>query len=165
MIPLRKLGHHDYLAGWICPLEAAQVAAMEMLDEQHQRLPQPSSDTNIYSAGSINSHNVIIVGLPRTGNCPAAIAISQMKMTFPNLTYCLLVGIGGGVPVKTAHGMVRLGHVVVSEPTGIHSGVVQYDHGKATTGHFETHRFPCTSTNSPPERCPRGSSAASTDES
>ncbi|KAL5592635.1 hypothetical protein FOBRF1_013661 [Fusarium oxysporum] len=110
---------------------------MEMLDEEHQPLPQLRSDTNIYNLGSINSHNVVIAGLPKAGNCLAATVITQMKMTFPNLKYGLLVGIGGGVPVKTDHGMVRLGHVVVSEPTGIHSGAVQYDHGKARAGEFE----------------------------
>jgi nucleoside phosphorylase len=64
-----------------------------------------------------------------------------MRSTFPNLKYALLVGIGGGVPVQTESGMIRLGHVVVSEPTGIHSGVIQYDHGKAKTGLFERKGF------------------------
>jgi nucleoside phosphorylase len=48
-----------------------------------------------------------------------------------------LVGIGGGVPAKTDNGMVRLGDVVVSKPTGVHSGAVQYDHGKAEVGQFK----------------------------
>jgi nucleoside phosphorylase len=57
-------------------------------------------------------------------------------MTFPNLRFGVLVGIGGGVPVKTDNGMIRLGDVVVSKPAGGHSGAVQYDHGKAETGQF-----------------------------
>ena len=136
-MPSRRLSHGDYRVGWICPLEVEQIAAMEMLDEEHETLPQPRSDTNIYNLGSINNHNVVIAGLPKSGNCLAATVITQMKIAFPNLRYGLLVGIGGGVPVKTDHGMVRLGHVVVSEPTGIHSGAVQYDHGKARVGEFE----------------------------
>jgi nucleoside phosphorylase len=118
-------------------LEVEQIAAMKMLDEEHQRLPQPSWDTNIYNLGSINNHNVVIVCLFQAGNCPAATVVTQMKMTFPTIKYALLVGIGGGVPVKTDCGMIRLGHVVVSEPTDIHSGVIQYDRGKAEAGHFE----------------------------
>ncbi|KAK4870406.1 hypothetical protein LT330_004754 [Penicillium expansum] len=114
---------------------------MEMLDEEHKPLPQPSVDTNVYNLGSINNHNVVIAGLPRAGNCPAATVVTQMKMTFPNIKYCLLVGIGGGVPVKTDSGMIRLGHVVVSEPTRTHSGAVQYDHGKAKAGRFERKGF------------------------
>jgi nucleoside phosphorylase len=112
-----------------------------MLDEKHQSLPQPSVDTNVYNLGSINNHNVVIAGLPKTGNCPAATVVTQMRMTFPNLRYGLLVGIGGGVPVQTDYGIVRLGHVVVSEPTDIHSGAVQYDHGKARAGQFERKGF------------------------
>ncbi|KAJ5955828.1 Disease resistance protein [Penicillium viridicatum] len=138
---LKCLGRDSYRVGWICPLEVEQIAAMEMLDEEHQPLPQPSGDTNIYNLGSINNHNVVIAGLPRAGNCSAATVVTQMKMTFPNLKYGLLVGIGGGVPTKTEFGMIRLGHVVVSEPTGIHSGAVQYDHGKANAGHFERKGF------------------------
>lgn len=136
-MPPKRLSHDDYRVGWICALEVEQVAAMEMLDEEHDSLPQPSSDTNFYNLGSINNHNVVIAGLPRAGNCHAATVVTQMKMTFPNLRYGLLVGIGGGVPVKTDHGMIRLGHVVVSEPTGIHSGAIQYDYGKARLGQFE----------------------------
>ncbi|KAJ5753069.1 Disease resistance protein [Penicillium odoratum] len=64
-----------------------------------------------------------------------------MRMTFPNIKYGLLVGIGGGVPTTTEHGMIRLGHVVVSEPTGVHSGAIQHDHGKAKSGHFERKGF------------------------
>jgi nucleoside phosphorylase len=60
-----------------------------------------------------------------------------MRISFPSLRYALLVGIGGGVPVETNHGKIRLGHVVVGIPTGIYPGVVQYDHGKFKTGLFE----------------------------
>ncbi|TQV95483.1 nb-arc and tpr domain-containing protein [Cordyceps javanica] len=136
-MPPKRFSRDDYKVAWICPLEVEEIAALEMLDEEHESLNVPSTDSNIYHLGAINSHNVVIIGLPRPGNCPAATVITQMKMTFPNLKYGLLVGIGGGVPVKTDRGMIRLGHVVVSEPTGTHSGAVQYDHGKAKTGEFE----------------------------
>ena len=136
-MPPKRLSRDSYRVGWICPLEVEQIAAMEMLDEEHEAVPPLSGDTNIYNLGSINDHNVVIAGLPRAGNCPAATVVTQMRMTFPNIKYALLVGIGGGVPVKTDRGMIRLGHVVVSEPTGTHSGAVQYDHGKAKEGHFE----------------------------
>ncbi|KAK7398280.1 hypothetical protein QQX98_012352 [Neonectria punicea] len=110
---------------------------MEMLDEEHEALPQKPADHNIYKLGSINSHNIVVAGLPQTGNCSAATVVAQMRITFPNLRYGLLVGIGGGVPIQTDSGMIRLGHIVVSKPTGIHSRAVQYDHGKAKEGHFE----------------------------
>jgi nucleoside phosphorylase len=136
-MPLRRLNHDAYRVGWICPLEVEQIAAMAMLDEGHEALPQKPADHNVYKLGSINNHNVVVAGLPQTGNCSAATVVTQMRMTFPNLRYGLLVGIGGGVPVPTDNPMIRLGHVVVSKQTGIHSGAIQFDHGKAKEGHFE----------------------------
>ncbi|KAF4881285.1 Nephrocystin-3 [Colletotrichum fructicola] len=133
----QKRSRDDYKVAWICPLEVEQIAAMEMLDEEHPALPKPPADHNVYSLGSINGHNVVIAGLHQPGNCPAATVVAQMRMTFPNLRFGLLVGIGGGVPVETDNGMIRLGHVVVSKPAGGHSGALQYDHGKARNGYFE----------------------------
>jgi nucleoside phosphorylase len=135
-MPLRKLRPDSYRVGWICPLEVDQIAAMEMLDEEHQSLEQSPVDHNVYKLGSINGHNVVIAGLHQTGNCPAATVITQMRMTFQKLRHGLLVGTGGGVPVETDDGMIRLGHVVVSKPSGGHSGVIQYDHGKSRDGLF-----------------------------
>ena len=133
----KKLAHDDYTVGWICPLEVEQIAALEMLDEEHERLPQPPTHHNVYNLGSIAGHNIVIAGLYQPGNNPAATVVTQMRTTFPNLRFGMLVGIGGGVPVKTDNGMIRLGDVVVSKPTGMHSGAVQYDHGKAKVGQFE----------------------------
>ncbi|KAF4924462.1 Kinesin light chain 3 [Colletotrichum fructicola] len=127
----------DYTVAWICPLAVERIAATKMLDERHTTLPQPQEDHNVYSLGTINGHNVVIASLHQPGNCPAAIVVTQMRTTFRKLKFGVLVGIGGGVPVETDSGMIRLGHVVVSEPAKGHSGALQYDHGKARDGHFE----------------------------
>jgi nucleoside phosphorylase len=119
-----ELTHDDYTVAWICPLEVEQIAATLMLDEEHPHLPQPQTDHNAYTLGSVNSHNVVVAGLPSAGNAPAATVVAQIASTFPKLRFGLLVGIGGGVPVKTDEGLVRLSHVVVSKPTGQHSGAV-----------------------------------------
>jgi nucleoside phosphorylase len=134
---MKKLKREDYAVGWICPLEVEQIAALQMLDEQHDRLPQPSTDHNVYNLGSIAGQNIVIAGLPQTGNNSAAAVVTQLRTTFPNVKFGLLVGIGGGVPTTTDSGTIRLGDVVVSKPAGLHSGVVQYDHGKARAGNFE----------------------------
>ncbi|KAK3615240.1 hypothetical protein LTR56_026715 [Elasticomyces elasticus] len=73
-----------------------------------------------------------------------------MKNNFHQLHFGLLVGIGRGVPTRTDAGLIRLGHVVVSEPTGQHSGAVQYDHAdgrrspkissRPTSGAYKAHR-------------------------
>jgi len=133
----KKLTHDNYTVGWICLLEVEQIAALEMLDEEHERLPQALSDHNVYNLGSIAKHNVVIARLHQPGNNPAATVVTQMRMTFPNLRFGLLVGIGGGVPVKTDNGIIRLRDVVVSKPVSEHSGAVQYDYGKAKASKFE----------------------------
>jgi nucleoside phosphorylase len=59
-----------------------------------------------------------------------------MHWTFPSLRFGLMVGIGGGVP-SYEHD-IRLGDVVVSQPTGSFGGVIQYDFGKTVQrGRFQ----------------------------
>ncbi len=140
--PPRKLSHSDYIIGWICPLEIGQVAAWEMLDEKHQTLPQSPEDCNSYILGSICGHNVVIARPDGPENYGARSSISMMRMTFSNVQFGLLVGIGGGVPVATEEGMIRLGHVVVSNPSGHNSGIIEHDLRKAKHGRLEpTARF------------------------
>jgi hypothetical protein len=78
----------------------------------------------------------VIAGLPSAGNAPVATVVTRMVSTFPKLRFGLLIGIGRGVPVETDEGTIRLSHVVVSKPTGQHSGAVQYNDGKAEAGEF-----------------------------
>jgi hypothetical protein len=51
----KMLQHEDYTVGWTCPLEVEQIAALEMLDEEHKRLPQQPADRNVYTLGSTHS--------------------------------------------------------------------------------------------------------------
>jgi hypothetical protein len=87
-----KLRHEDYTVGWICPLEVEQIAALEMLDKEHTVLPQPATDHNKYNLGSIGGHNVVIAGLPVIGNNSAVAVVTQMRTTFRELKFGLLVG-------------------------------------------------------------------------
>lgn len=137
----KRLTHYDYTIGWISPLEVDLIAALEMLDEKHGKLPQFPADPNVYHFGSIAGHNIIVVGLQRPGNSEAAIVTARMRITFPNIRLNLLVGIGGGVPVRTEQGMIRLGHIVVSKPVGQYSGTVQYERGKSEVGGFLRYGF------------------------
>lgn len=126
--------HNEYTVGWVCALPKEQTAATAMLDQRHSNLPKPANDSNTYTLGSIGNHNVVIACLPKghIGNSPAATVAAQMVSTFPSIRFCLMVGIGGGIPPK-----VRLGDVVVSTPVGSFPGVVQWDLGKAKDGGFE----------------------------
>ncbi|KAF4415301.1 Ankyrin repeat [Fusarium acutatum] len=123
--------HNDYHVGWVCALPTEQTAAIAMLDQRHAGLPKPSNDNNTYTLGSVGKHSVVIACLPKgkIGTVSAATVATSMISTFPSIKFCLMVGIGGGIPPK-----VRLGDVVVSTPVGAFPGVVQYDLGKAHQG-------------------------------
>ncbi|KAL4910451.1 hypothetical protein BDW74DRAFT_52028 [Aspergillus multicolor] len=126
--------HDDYTVGWVCALPLEMTAAMAMLDETHPQLPYPETDHNAYALGSVAGHNVVIACLPSGiyGTVSAATVVAQMVSTFPQTKFGLMVGIGGGAPSESND--IRLGDVVVSRPTGVYSGVVQYDLGKALQG-------------------------------
>ncbi|KAK4060353.1 hypothetical protein Trihar35433_10217 [Trichoderma harzianum] len=125
--------HDDYTIGWVCALPNEQTAAILMLDDRHEDLPNPTGDHNTYMLGSIGKHNVVIAGLPlgRVGNNTAATVATRMVSSFPNIRVGLMVGVGGGIPHKT-----RLGDVVISCPNGTEPGVVQWDMGKTEAGQF-----------------------------
>jgi nucleoside phosphorylase len=103
-----------------------------MLDEIHDDLPTLPLDNNIYTLGTMGSHNVVISCCPPGlyGTKSAATVAIQMISTFHSIRFRLMVGIGSGVPNKQAD--IRPGDVVVSIPTAYYGGVVQFDHGKTT---------------------------------
>ncbi|RKL33537.1 hypothetical protein BFJ72_g10053 [Fusarium proliferatum] len=119
-----------YTVAWICALHIEMAAARAMLDEEHDNCPRQANDTNSYVLGSIQNHNVVIACLPTAqyGTNNAASVLSHMRRTFPGLEIGLMVGIGGGVPLKAD---IRLGDIVV----GVR--VMQYDMGKTLSGGFQ----------------------------
>ena len=144
---LRCLRHEDYTVAWISALPLELAEAIRALDEEHHGLPQHALDSNVYTLGSIGGLNVVMACLPagQTGTNAAATVTTQMRSQFTSIRYCLLVGIGGGVPSPQSD--VRLGDVVVSQPHLDRGGVVQYDFGKSTPNGFERTGF----LNAPPE--------------
>lgn len=129
----RQLSYEDYTIGWVCALSLEQTAAIYMLDERHESLPNPAHDYNTYSLGKVGKHNVVIAGLPKgkADNNNAATVAAQMFSTFHNIRMTLMVGVGGGIPEKT-----QLGDVVISSPTDTCSGVIQWDKGKEDSSGF-----------------------------
>lgn len=125
--------HKDYTVAWICALPLEAAPAIALLDKTHPQLSQPAGDDNAYTLGEISGHNIVIAHLPSGvyGTTSAATVAAQMRSTFSSIRFGLMVGIGGGVP-STNHD-IRLGDVVVSMPTGVFGGVVQYDYGKTVT--------------------------------
>jgi len=98
-----------------------QIPALEMLDEEHKRLPQPPTDHNVYSLGSIGGHNVVIAGFYQQGNNPTAMVVTQMRITFPNPQIRSFDWYGRR-SARPIMGMIWLGDVVVSKPAGGHLG-------------------------------------------
>jgi nucleoside phosphorylase len=119
----------DYQIGIICALHTEAAAMIAMLDESHPTLSPQNDDPNDYTLGRIGIHNLVIACLPAgiIGNTPATTVASNMKRSFP-IKIGLMVGIGGGVPSKKID--IRLGDITVSQPTGSHGGVLQWDYGK-----------------------------------
>lgn len=128
------LSHDDYTVGWICALPLEMAAAKLMLDAIHPSLPCPPTDQNTYILGNIGDHNIVIASLPSGayGNVSAATGAMQLLSSFHSIRFGLMVGIGGGVPSSKAD--IRLGDIVVSQPTDTSGGVIQYDLGKALSG-------------------------------
>jgi nucleoside phosphorylase len=146
MSKLHQIPHNDYTVGWVCALPIELAAARRMLDETHKDQYRNAGDTNLYTLGRINGHNVVVVCLPygQIGTNSAAAVAAQMKSTFPSIEIGLMVGIGGGIPSKNQD--IRLGDVVVSRPGPMHGGVIQYDFGKTTECGFQRMGY----LNSPP---------------
>jgi nucleoside phosphorylase len=132
MADLPTLSHQEYTIGWISALPLELAAGQSMLDAEHDIPPHDPHDHNTYTFGRIGKHNVVMACLPAgaTGITSAAKVAMQMQHTFQRLEFGLMVGVGGGVPNEEHD--VRLGDVVVSQPTETHGGVIQYDLGKTT---------------------------------
>ena len=118
--------------GWICALPLELAAAQGMLEEEYdnKKIQKNPRDTNTYCLGRIGDANVVLTCLVSAGNNQAGSAAIHMRETFQNLSFILMVGIGGGVPNPDTGKDVRLGDIVVSMPSGLFGGVIKYDAGK-----------------------------------
>jgi hypothetical protein len=69
----------------------------------------------------------------------AAALASQVKKSFPNLWFRLLVGIVAGLPSLSCVPPrdIRLGHVLIGVGGGESAGIVSYGLGKETSTRFE----------------------------
>jgi nucleoside phosphorylase len=83
---------------------------------------------------NLNDHYILIAYLPNGvyGTVSAATVVSRMRLTLSRLKLRVMVGISGGVSLKSSD--IRLGDVVVSKPGRKHGGVIHYDYGKAVQG-------------------------------
>ncbi|KAJ5611872.1 hypothetical protein N7528_008977 [Penicillium herquei] len=139
---LESLKPEDYAVGIVCALPLELFAVRSLFDQTHPDLPLSTADTNHYVLGSMGRHKVVAACLPdgEYGTNSAADVAANLRRSFPSVKFCLLVGIGGGVPSSSND--IRLGDVVVSKPSSMGPGVVQYDMGKALeNGDFQQSGF------------------------
>ncbi|RYP46758.1 hypothetical protein DL768_007105 [Monosporascus sp. mg162] len=135
---MSELDPNSYNVAWIAPLEIEAQSALHMLDERHRgRFPMGRGDDYVFHAGSMRGHNVVIATLPagqEYGTGSAAALASQVRKSFPNLWFGLLVGVAAGLPnlSRTPPRDIRLGDVLVALPDGESAGLFAYDLGKAT---------------------------------
>jgi hypothetical protein len=86
------------------------------------------------------------------GTASAAATALPILSSFPQIRIGLLVGIGAGIARPGQGRDIRLGDIIVSQPDGRSGGVVQYDLGKAKSGHQRERRGLL---NSPPQVLPK----------
>ncbi|KAH9225991.1 hypothetical protein K456DRAFT_1775794 [Colletotrichum gloeosporioides 23] len=139
----------DYRVGWVCALPLEIAAAKGMLNQVHPNLAQQDpADHNSYILGQVQGHNIVITCLPagiyRTTT--AATVAKDLLQTFKSIQFSLIVRISGSIPSRKHN--IRLGDIVVSQPTGTGRGVIQYDQGKTVQdGEFQR----TGSLNTPPQ--------------
>lgn len=130
----KVLTSDSYEVAILCALDKELLAVRALFDEEHRDIPTPQQDSNHYALGRIGRHNTVTTCLPagEYGIGAASEVVPNMLRSFSKIEFCLLVGIGGGVP--SADHDIRLGDVVVSHPNGPHPAVLQYDMGKTLEG-------------------------------
>ncbi|EWG48630.1 hypothetical protein FVEG_08334 [Fusarium verticillioides 7600] len=143
--------HSAYTVGVICALPLELRAVRALFDTEHKEHTRLKGDSNTYALGTMGGHLIVAACLPsgEYGTNPAADVASNMARTYPEIEFCLLVGIGGGAPSPETD--IRLGDVVVSHPTSTSSGVIQYDRGKE----YQGNKFELTGSLHGPPRCLR----------
>lgn len=141
MAPTKKLRREDYRVACIRVIAEELAAMLPILDEKHLH---PSGidqrDVNHYIFGEIAGHNIVLNCVSRSGQGHISVAATDLRRSFSNIEFGLLIGIGGGVPSKTCD--IRLGDVVVNAQEGLSGGIIHHDQGKHFPDGFEQVDFP-----------------------
>jgi hypothetical protein len=129
------LPQEEYYVGWICALRSEMAVAIAMLDDRYPMVEtQDAQDHNNYALGRMHGHNAVIACLPARvyGIAPATAVVKVLKdmlRTLKSLRFELMFGIGGGIPCPEKNIDIRLGDVIISQPSGTSGGVIQYNRG------------------------------------
>ncbi|KAF9761861.1 hypothetical protein IL306_003650 [Fusarium sp. DS 682] len=125
-----------YTIAWIAPLEIEARAALCLFDKVHDGdFPLARGSDYVFNAGTVCGHHVVLATLPPGqpyGTGSAGALAGQVKMSFPNLWFGLLVGVAAGLPNLSISPPrdIRLGDVLVALPEGDSAGLIAYELGK-----------------------------------
>ncbi|KAK1572864.1 uncharacterized protein LY79DRAFT_39668, partial [Colletotrichum navitas] len=128
----RPASRDEFEVAIVCalPLEydAACLAFDEFWDNDGDVYGKAPNDPNIYTTGSIQSLNVVLVLLPGMRKVNAANTVSSLRSSYSGIRLAILTGICGAVPSQGNE--IILGDVIISKR------VVQYDFGRQRTGSY-----------------------------
>jgi nucleoside phosphorylase len=100
-------------------------------EDEGKKYGKAPGDPNVYTAGVIGQHNVVLAYMPGMGTTSAAAVAGSLRVSFPNIRLALVVGICGGMPYGADQQEIVLGDVIISQ------ALVQYDLGRQYPGGFK----------------------------
>lgn len=128
--PPRPKSREEFHIAIICALTLEADAVLEVFDhhwdegEDGQSFGKAYRDPNAYSTGVIGQHNVVLAHLPGMGKVAAGKIAASCRISYPNISLALVLGICGGAPFYGKDkAEILLGDVLIS------TGIVQYDFG------------------------------------
>src|SRR5579859_5318328 len=99
------------------PLKAEYVQEVfdKFWEDDGKKYKKAPGDPNIYTAGVIGQHNVLLAYIPGIGTTSAAAVAGSLCVSFPNTKLALIVGIYGGMPYRAEPEEIVLGDVIISQ--------------------------------------------------
>ncbi|KAJ5909861.1 hypothetical protein N7504_004504 [Penicillium tannophilum] len=114
--------HNDYTVGWIYSVPMEMPVARLVPDEIHPPLPRSPTDHNTYVLGSLAGYSIAIA-FPEYDLRASTEVARDLINSFPSVRFIVFVGIGGGIPSSDRD--IRLGDVVIAEPSEWSGRVIQ----------------------------------------
>ncbi|KAF2660476.1 purine and uridine phosphorylase [Lophiostoma macrostomum CBS 122681] len=133
----------DFKVAIICAVGKEGDAVEKLFDKKWRssELGTAPGDENTYTLGIIGVSLVVLVWLAEYGKTPAATAAVDLRSSFQNIRYALVVGICGGVPYSGGKDTnIVLGDVVISTELQEYDEGKQYPEGYRTTGKTKPHK-------------------------
>ncbi|KAH8700708.1 nucleoside phosphorylase domain-containing protein [Talaromyces proteolyticus] len=141
---MRPSSRDEFEIAIICSLPLEADAVETLFDESYDKFGRiygkQRGDTNAYTTGRIDQHNVVLCHMPGRGKRSAASVATSLRVSYTSIKLALVVGICGGVPCPPNNrSHIFLGDIIISE------GIIEYDFGRQypdtfqqKTGHPET---------------------------